>query len=475
MDDLPASTAAAAVDTVAAMVNAADGLTASEVLELAMAADLAERVAGRAKLEAAAQWAALHPATPASGEATWGDAALPGAADCEETLGGPGTPGLAQFSPEPFAAALGVSTHAGMRLLADAVDLVHRLPGVWACVRALRIPSWQGRRAAELTRHLSLEAVGYVDRNLTERICKGQAHGSVTLAKLVAQAVAAYQPDLVRDREAEQKADWDVALRHGHPVPGTPGDWAATSTLTAYGDSLDLTAFYRLVCGQAARLGRLGDTDPLGARKVKAIGLLAGLQPGISDPASPLEEAAMPPPSGTGAGARTVLHLHVSLADLVTSVGGQAPEAVRCGWVERLGPATVDRIRDWAGRTDLTVRPVLDLTRDDAVDAHDPPEWMRELVILRDSHCVFPHCGRDARACDLDHIIPYLPVAEGGPPGQTRPGNLAPLCRRHHRAKTARAWTYRQEQDGSYTWTHRRHRRSYRVTPRGGGTHPVRV
>ncbi|WP_310963284.1 hypothetical protein [Nocardioides terrisoli] len=94
--------------------------------------------------------------------------------------------------------------------------------------------------------------------------------------------------------------------------------------------------------------------------------------------------------------------------------------------VEKIGPATVDLLADWLRQTDLTIRPVLDLGRADAVDPPDPPAWMRELVILRDGHCVFPHCGRDARACDLDHIEPYVPIDEGGPPGQTRPDNLAP-------------------------------------------------
>jgi hypothetical protein len=40
-----------------------------------------------------------------------------------------------------------------------------------------------------------------------------------------------------------------------------------------------------------------------------------------------------------------------------------------------------------------------------------------------------------------------------GPPGQTRPDNLAPLCRRHHRAKTFRGWAYVRNADGTYTWT----------------------
>ena len=77
---------------------------------------------------------------------------------------------------------------------------------------------------------------------------------------------------------------------------------------------------------------------------------------------------------------------------------------------------------------------------------------MREQVLLRDAHCVFPGCARDSRACDLDHITPYVPMDEGGPPGQTHPGNLAPLCRTHHRVKTHTAWDYKRLDDGSYTW-----------------------
>ena len=78
---------------------------------------------------------------------------------------------------------------------------------------------------------------------------------------------------------------------------------------------------------------------------------------------------------------------------------------------------------------------------------------MREQVILRDAHCVFPGCTRDSRACDLDHITPYIPLDEGGPPGQTRPSNLAPLCRTHHRIKTHTTWDYKPLDDGGYTWT----------------------
>jgi hypothetical protein len=91
---------------------------------------------------------------------------------------------------------------------------------------------------------------------------------------------------------------------------------------------------------------------------------------------------------------------------------------------------------------------------------------MREAVVLRDRHCVFPWCSVDARSCDLDHIEPYLSPDEGGPPGQTAASKLACLCRRHHRAKTARRWRYVRNRDGTYTW-HGPHGQTYLVTPHG--------
>ena len=110
------------------------------------------------------------------------------------------------------------------------------------------------------------------------------------------------------------------------------------------------------------------------------------------------------------------LYLHLTPDDLT----GDGTGAVS---IEQLGAATTHLLTDWLARHTgkVLVRPVLDLAVDWAVDQHDPPERMREQVILRDAHCVFPGCTRDSRACDLDHITAYIPLDEGGPPGQTRP------------------------------------------------------
>jgi len=139
-----------------------------------------------------------------------------------------------------------------------------------------------------------------------------------------------------------------------------------------------------------------------------------------------------------------VLYLHIEASDLASATG----DGTGAAKVEKLGTLTLDLARDWLARTGhVTVRPVLDMARADTVDTHDPPAWMREQVELRDPHCVFPGCGVDARDCDLDHLVPYLPMDEGGPPGQTSAPNLAPLCRRHHRTKTFGGWTYRRVPD----------------------------
>jgi len=234
-------------------------------------------------------------------------------------------------------------------------------------------------------------------------------------------------------------------------------------------DALDLDGSVSVLAGL---LGRLGDTRDLDVRRASALGMLAHPQRALDlAHGSTTHEQAEPTEPSTASqslkGYRGTLYLHVSLADLAVNSGSSR--------VERLGTASLALLRDWLQRlSGVTIRPVLDPARTDAVDAHDPPAWMRELVILRDRHCVFPGCTTDARACDQDHIQPYVPPDQGGPPVQTSPANLACPCRRHHRAKTFAGWRYRRLPDGlddtgaprpvaMYAWTSP-HLRTYRVT-----------
>ena len=82
---------------------------------------------------------------------------------------------------------------------------------------------------------------------------------------------------------------------------------------------------------------------------------------------------------------------------------------------------------------------VLGVGRPIKVMRHDPPARLADLVRSAEPTCCFPGCRIRARDCDLDHRVPY---DEDDPDGALGGGvtcscNLQPLCRGHHRLKTA--------------------------------------
>ncbi len=409
------------------------------------------------KLRIAYQWAVAHPVLDAS-ETTSGPV-LPAVLTDPETLGGAGTPVVAAFTSEPLAVAMSCSPASASTLLADALDLHHRLPLLWDQARALLVPVWKARRVATRSRHLSYDAARWLDRQVAGRVSSLSAPA---LDRIVAEAAARCDGDELADRSQGQRSAWDVVLVHPDPHR-----YCGTSELRATGDTLDLTRFHDVVCAEAEAMGALGDEDSLGVRKAKALGVIADAQArldltsllGTSDPEA--HERARRKAIGRR-DAKVRLYLHASLADVVVGTPGAV------GSIEALGPATLDLIREWAGRSRVTIQPVLHVATDDrwSVDRHDPPPGMAEAVRLRDEACVFPWCGRPSRQCDLDHREPFEDPGDGGPPGQTSPDSLAPLCRRHHRAKTAGRWSYERTGPGSYLWAGPA-ALSVLVTPRG--------
>ncbi len=76
-----------------------------------------------------------------------------------------------------------------------------------------------------------------------------------------------------------------------------------------------------------------------------------------------------------------------------------------------------------------------------------PRAETKRKVVAFNPTCVFPGCRMPALQSDLDHRQPY---SEGG---LTDEENLAPLCRRHHRAKHDLGWTYLPIDHGDFLWT----------------------
>ena len=276
---------------------------------------------------------------------------------------------------------------------------------------------------------LSAEAVVRADR----LICADPRRvGMVNAKRAVDEIRLWFDPDRAKaDEEASLAARW-VRLRQSR-VP-------ATTEVTMLLDTPDALAFDRTVGEVAGVLGDLGDTDVLDVRRAKAVGVLA-------DPQRALDLVTGASTVRPGLATPATLYLHLDAA-AVTGLRDQGAPVTD----ERLGVLSKDLLERWLRDSVVQLRPVLHLESQALCDAHDPPVWMREAVLVRDATCVFPGCRRSSRRCDLDHIEPFVPLAEGGPPGQTRVDNLAPLCRAHHRAKTFGGWSYDRQPGGGYRW-----------------------
>lgn len=78
--------------------------------------------------------------------------------------GGAGTPLVTEFCAADFGARLQLSPWAAQRLIADALDLKHRLPQLWRRVQALEVKVSYARYVARKTRDLQREEAGYAPR-----------------------------------------------------------------------------------------------------------------------------------------------------------------------------------------------------------------------------------------------------------------------------------------------------------------------
>jgi hypothetical protein len=152
------------------------------------------------------------------------------------------------------------------------------------------------------------------------------------------------------------------------------------------------------------------------------------------------------PAEQDGCGPRIVIHVHVSDQTLIDQQGVVRTEH---------GPITLDQFRHWLTQADptITVRPVLDPAATAAVDAYEIPQRLRQAMTVRHPGSVWPFSPattiNTGGRLDLDHTIPHTKT---GPPGQTSLGNLGPLTRTEHRAKTLGGWQARQPDLGTYLW-----------------------
>ncbi len=164
------------------------------------------------------------------------------------------------------------------------------------------------------------------------------------------------------------------------------------------------------------------------------------------------------------------LYIHLSEESLRSAIDGGGPPSTGVARFEGIGPITLEQAREFLRHTNVRVVPVLDVADQAPVDGYEVPDRIREALHLRNPACISPWGTNLSRRKDMEHVRPYLPAAEGGPPGQTGMENLGPLSRFPHRVKTHGRWRLRQPEPGVFEW---RSPHGYRFRVDHDGTHAL--
>ncbi|MBO1030148.1 DUF222 domain-containing protein [Tessaracoccus sp. SD287] len=386
--------------------------------------------------------------------------------------GGDGTPGVAEFCTLEVAAALRMSEEKVRVEIGLALAVRHRLPRLWARVMAGRLRVWQACELASATHKLPYYQALDLDEEIDVLV------ESMAFTRLL-ELVKARVMDTLRE-DAESDHDAQLARRRVEFGESCLG----VTDVTAVVGAVDATVLDRQLTRLAILLRQGGSTETLDVRRAQALGLLANparalqlLQAALTDQLPDLDLDQVCPAEGQpGHTCGTVTvdpDRLLPKAEVVVHISGSGLET-GAGLVrtEGMGPLLAGWVKDLVGHTRVTVRPVLHPDNLVPTDAYECSHWMREWVQLKNPYEVFPFSKKTSRRSDLDHTIEWKPplawestrdhwidqLADGGggagqvPTPLTGPGNLGPLSRKVHRAKTFGGWQLTQPSPGTFLW-----------------------
>jgi hypothetical protein len=379
-------------------------------------------------------------------------------------LAGEGAPLVQEFCLGEIALARGTGVTATMNALVDTLNLVYRMPATWKVLQSGQAEVHIARRVAKLSAHLPLAVLPVVDRAVARVI----AHESGGRVLEVAEAKIIEADPALHDQRVE-------AERRRRYVSSSRTDEFGMRTVIARceaGDVVWIEAILARVVEIIAPRHPDATADELRsiafgwlARPAELLALLLEHRDGQEaldlglDAEETTTNRAMAMPADlldalreldlTPLAPKAVLYVHLHQA----AVDGAAAGVAR---VEGLGPRTYASLAELLARTDLVVKPVIDLNDRVRTTAYEHPESLKERVHLTTGGDYWPYAASTSRAVDYDHVNPYQAT---GPPGQTGTHNSGPLGRRHHRWKTHAGYRVRQCGAGRYVW----------LTPHGQG------
>ena len=374
------------------------------------------------------------------------------------TPGGDGTPSVREYALPELAMAREEHALRTRSMVADVLDLQHRLPKTWAAVTALKCEPWVARRVASMTRKLLADQVALVDAAVARAIV---GHAPSTVFEITSAKIIEADPEAHAMERERQRHERYVKLSRADEF----GFRHVIAKVNA-GDAVWVDAIVERVADiLAAEHGHDHNHDEL---RALAFGWLARpadlLQLLVSHSATddrPAKRPAWAPSHldstlGRLASMSTrqlasmrgkgTVFVHVTDRDLLRQSG--------IARVEGQGPMLVQALGELLGHADVVIKQVIDHRVSRRADAYEHAEPVKDQVWTQTGGDVFPFSPRTATraSVDFDHASPYVPTASGGPPGQTGPHNSGPLRRSHHRWKTHGGYRVRQAGPGRHIW-----------------------
>ena len=325
---------------------------------------------------------------------------------------------MQDFALGEIALARGSGVTATSNATADVLDLMFRLPKIWALCEAGKAEPYIARRVAKLSRHLPADRVGVVDRAIARVI--GTESGGRVLAIAEAKIIEA-DPALHEQRvEAERRRRYVSSSRTDEYGLRTviarveAGDAVWVEAIVARVAELitprhpDATAdeVRSIAFGWLARPAELLqlllenrdeqeelDLDLDGEEGEKSTPSRAMAFP--ADLLDALRKVDLSPLAP-----KAVLYVHLHEAAI------HGADAV--ARVEGLGPVTLTGLQSLLARTSLTVKPVLDLSDRVRTTAYEHPESLKERVYLTTGGDYWPYATSTSRKVDYDHPVPCL-------------------------------------------------------------------
>jgi hypothetical protein len=369
--------------------------------------------------------------------------------------------------------ATGIGQWAAGRRVMLAAAVAERFPRLLHEVIAGRVAAMTVAKVVSTCEGLDREACAAVEAVLVDRLAGLDPARVTTVTRRVATRVAA---DQVRAAQATNRRDRCVQVSPGPdgtttwwaqlPAARSAAAWAAITTLgDAYAEK-DPRLSVEQARGEAF-LDLLLTNVTVSARVTVGIPVITGEEgQAASRAAAEVISTESAGGSATNSALPTEAHVTTDTAVLADDLGGLPPAPAVGGSglgadfsisaalsgceMPGIGFIDADTVEALLMSVPLDVgRALLDARTGTLLEttssAYRPPRGVTDFVTTRDGTCRMWGCPRPAAACDVDHARPW-------PAGATTPGNLAGLCRRHHRLKQRRRWTYELDRDGTATW-----------------------